>query len=150
MFCGRDVVVRFGPQAKNFFERTLDFLHSPPRAKNNLDFFGGSKCCHIYTFFTQLAAGEKNRGFLKSKWFHIYTFFIFWGSKWCHIYTFLIFFGQNAAIYTHFGRFFWSKCYHMYTFCGVFGVKNAAIYTHFWNLIFPEKAKKKTKFKTGN
>ena len=58
----------------------------------------------------------------------------------------LDFFGVKMLPYIHIlDNVFVSKCYHMYTFWGVFGVKNAAIYTHFWNLIFSEKKKKEKK-----
>ena len=115
---------------RKFFERTLDFLHSPPRAKNNLVFFGGVKMVpyvHIFDFlgvkmlpyihiFYTARRRRKNSGFLDVKML-----------PYIHILD----------------DVFVSKCYHMYIFWGVFGVKNAAIYTHFWNLIFPKKRKKK-------
>ena len=116
-------------------------------------FGGGSKWCHIYTFFTQFAADEKN--------------FVFFGSKWCHIYYIHIFYtarrrrkisgfwGVKMVPYIHIfytarrrrenlGFFFRSKCYHIHVpILGGFLGENAAIYTHFWNLISPHKTGKK-------
>ena len=43
---------------QKFFERTLDFLHRSRRKQ--FCFLGGSKWCHIYTFFTHPAADENN------------------------------------------------------------------------------------------
>jgi hypothetical protein len=114
---------------RKFFERTLDFLHSPPRAKNNLDFFGGSKCCHIYTFFTQLAAGEKKRVFGCKMVPYIHIFDFFWVKMLPYIHIL-----DNVFV---------SKCYHMYTFWGGFGVKKCChIYT-FLEFNFPRKNEKK-------
>ena len=48
-----------------------------------------------------------------------------------YIHILVFFLGQNATIYTHFGRFFGSKCYHIYTFGFFLGSKCYHMYT-FW------------------
>ena len=64
----------FARRRRKKFERTLIFLHSPPKLKE-IYVFGGSKWCNIYRFFIQPAAGE--------------NIFVFWvGSKWGNIYLF--------------------------------------------------------------
>ena len=129
---------------RKIFERTLDFLHS--RNRKQFCFLGGSKWCHIYTFFTQPAADEKNFVFfwVKMVAYILHTHFFtqpaagekirgFWVSKWCHIYTFwTMFLCQNATICTYFGR--------------VFGVKNAAIYTFLEFNFFRKNEKKKKQY----
>jgi hypothetical protein len=52
MFCGKDGAISFGRRRRKMFERTMDFLHSPPQAKTIL-FFGGLKMDqYIYIFYT--------------------------------------------------------------------------------------------------
>jgi hypothetical protein len=78
MFCGRGGIASFGPPQAEIFERTLDFLHSPPHAKTVL-FFWGVQNGAIYTHFLHSPPQAK-------------TILFFGPPKWCHIYTFLIFF----------------------------------------------------------
>jgi len=118
MFCGRGGIASFGPPQAEIFERTLDFLHSPPHAKTVL-FFWGVQNGAIYTHFLHSPPQAKKFG-------------VFWG--------------QNAAIYTHFGRFLGSKCYHIYTFWSVFWVKMLP-YIHISGIYFLPKKRKKKKTK---
>jgi hypothetical protein len=138
MFCGRGAVVSFGPpQAENFWENLWFFTQ--PQAKTILFFFwGGSKWCHIYTFFTQLAADDKHFVFFWVKMvpYILHTHFL---HSLPQVKKFGVFGGQNGVTYTHFGggfggsqngaahthfECFWgSKCCHIYTFGFFFGVK---------------------------
>ena len=151
MFCGRNASLVLARRRRKFFERTLDFLHSPPRAKNNLGFFGGSKWCHIYTFLI-FWGGVKN----PLKWCHIYTFFTqpaagektsgFLGVKmvlYMHILDFFL--GQNAAIYTHFGRCFCVKMLpYVHILGGFWGKKCCHIYTFLEFNFFRKNERKKS------
>ena len=131
MFCGRATgggVISLARRRRKCFERTLHFLHSPAGATNFV-FFGGRVKMVPYTHFLHSPPQLKKFGVFGVK---IVTYI--------HI---CFFFCRNAAIYTHFGGVFVSKCYHIYIFWGIFLGKNAVIYTHFWNLIFYEKTKEK-------
>jgi hypothetical protein len=84
----------------------------------------GSKWCHIYTFFTQPGACEKNRVKMVP-------------------YIILFFFCQNAAIYTYFCGFCGSK-YYIYTHFGeFFGSKRCHIYTFLEFNFYPKNEQKK-------
>ena len=97
MFCHRRLEVVslvLARRRRKIFERTLDFLHSPPQAKI-IFFWGGRGITNQYIHNLYSAEGEnrvkivsyihifytirrrwKQYGFFSgSKWFHIYTFF---------------------------------------------------------------------------
>ena len=62
--------------------------------------FLGSKCCHIYTFFTQPAVDEKNLGFLGEEGVKMVPYIhIFYSPPQAKKFGFLGY--QNGAIYTH-------------------------------------------------
>ena len=118
---------------RKIFERTLDFLHSPPQAKTILFFLGGVKMVP-YRHFLHSLQQTKNflfflgqNGAIYTNYIHIFYrarrkrknpgFFKVSSAIYTHFGGF--FGGQNGAIYTNCGFFLGSKCCHIYTFWGV-------------------------------
>ena len=113
------------------FERALDFLHNLPQTRAIL--FWGEEVKmvpYIHIFYTARRRREK-------------LWFFFWGQNGA---IYICIFTQPAAGETIRG-FGGSKCYHMYTFWGIFLVKILPyIYIHISGIYFFPKKRTKKKY----